>query len=57
MNIREDDPNKADVASFLREYLDDMNSSRSPESMHVLNVDELCSATVTFWTARGGTNF
>jgi len=37
---------------LLVEHLDAMRSSSPPESKHALDVDGLCAAEITFWTAR-----
>jgi len=54
MHIRVDDPRKSDVAILLREHLEDMALHSPPESVHALDIDELCAPAITFWTAREG---
>ncbi|HEX9875377.1 MAG TPA: GNAT family N-acetyltransferase [Gammaproteobacteria bacterium] len=54
MHIRVDDPRKSDVAILLREHLEDMALHSPPESVHTLDIDELCAPAITFWTAREG---
>ena len=54
MEIRVDDPRKADVANLLHEHLQEMTSYAPPESTHALDVEGLTSPGVTFWTAREG---
>ena len=54
MEIREDDPKRDQVASLLREHLEDMGVHSPPESIHALDMEALCSPEVTFWTASEG---
>ena len=54
MEIREDDPRGSQTAGLLREHLEDMRVHSPPESIHALDVEALCSAQVTFWTAWEG---
>ena len=54
MKIQIDDPRKSQVASLLREHLDDMAVHSPAESIHALDADALCSPEVTFWTAWTG---
>ena len=51
MNIRVDDPRRTEVARLLREHLEDMALHSPPESIHALDIDALCTPTITFWTA------
>jgi len=52
VRIREDDPTRKQIASLLREHLDEMAVHSPPESIHALDIDALCSSEITFWAAR-----
>jgi len=54
MQICIDDPRRSEVASLLREHLDEMAVHSPPESIHALDIEGLCSSDVTFWTASAG---
>ena len=54
MEIRVDDPRRDPIASLLREHLDDMAVHSPPESIHALDVEELCAPGITFWAASKG---
>ena len=54
MEIREDDPRRDQAASLLREHLEDMAVHSPPESIHALDIEDLCSPGITFWTAWEG---
>ncbi len=54
MEILVDDPRRSEVASLLREHLDDMAVHSPPESIHALDIEGLCSSNITFWTASAG---
>ena len=51
MEIREDDPARAEVASLLHEHLADMAEHSPPESIHALDIEALRAPEITFWTA------
>lgn len=52
MEIRTDDPRRADVLALLQEHLADMHATSPPESVHALDPDALSAPGITFWTAR-----
>lgn len=52
MQIVPDDPHARDVAALLGEHLEDMARHSPAESIHSLDLDELCAPEVTFWTVR-----
>ena len=54
MEIREDDPRSDQAVRLLREHLEDMAVHSPPESIHALDIDELRSPKVTFFTAWEG---
>ena len=54
MEIRVDDPRSNQVASLLREHLEDMAVHSPFESVHALDAEALCSPEITFWTAWEG---
>ena len=51
MEIRQDDPRRAEVARLLDAHLADLRRHSPPESTHALDVEALCAPNVTFWTA------
>ena len=51
MQIIEDDLTGNQVATLLREHLDDMHEITPPESVHALDLDGLRAPEVTFWSA------
>ncbi|MFW2404707.1 MAG: GNAT family N-acetyltransferase [Gammaproteobacteria bacterium] len=54
MEIRIDDPTRAEIAALLREHLDEMKAITPPESVHALDIDELCRPGITFLAAWDG---
>lgn len=52
MRIAEDDLTSPEVATLLREHLDDMVRHSPPGSVHALDLDGLRGPAITFWTAR-----
>jgi putative acetyltransferase len=54
LEIHVDDPRRPEVASLLREHLDDMAVHSPPESIHSLSIEGLCGSNITFWTASAG---
>ena len=54
MDIRQDDPRGDAVSRLLREHMDHMLAITPPESVHALDVEELCRPGITFWTAWDG---
>lgn len=54
MRIRVDDLTGEKVARLLQEHLDEMYEITPPESVHALDLDELRSPDVTFWSAWEG---
>jgi putative acetyltransferase len=51
VEIREDDPARAEVARLLHEHLADMAVHSPPESIHALDIEALRAPEITFWTA------
>jgi putative acetyltransferase len=54
LDIREDDPRRAAPSELLREHLRAMHAQSPAESVHALDIDDLCGPDVTFWTACRG---
>jgi putative acetyltransferase len=54
LQIREDDLAGREIARLLREHLADMNEIGPPESVHALELEELRSPDITFWSAWEG---
>ena len=54
MEIRVEDPRRDEIANLLRAHLEDMAEHSPPESIHALDIAELCAPEITFWTAREG---
>ena len=54
MEIRTDDPRRPPVTRLLEDHLADLHKHSPPESTHALDIDELASPAVTFWTAWDG---
>jgi len=52
VDIRVDDLSGRDIAAFLKDHIDDMISVSPPQSRHVLDLDGLRQAAITFWTMR-----
>ena len=52
--IVEDDLSHPQVHALLRTHLNAMYATSPPESVHALDLEELCSADVTVWTAWDG---
>jgi putative acetyltransferase len=50
MQIRIDDVTGAEVRQLLEEHLSNMALHSPPESVHALNIEELRSPGITFWT-------
>ena len=51
VEIRLDDPRRAEVACLLREHVEDMAKYSQPDCVHTLDSEALCAANVSFWTA------
>ena len=51
ITIREDDPGRPGVAQLVTTHLEGARSHTPPESAHALEVDELRSSDIAFWTA------
>ena len=51
IKIHVDDPRRPEVASLLREHLEEMAVHSPPESIHALDIEGLCGSSITFWTA------
>ncbi len=56
LNMLEDDLTGADICDLLRLHLDEMHTWSPPESCHVMPVERLRQADVTFWSAWHGDN-
>jgi putative acetyltransferase len=54
LQIYEDDLTGEKIADFLREHLENMHEITPPESVHALELEELRSPNVTFWSAWEG---
>ena len=50
MQIYEDDLTGKQIANFLQEHLEQMHQITPPESVHALDLEELRSPTITFWS-------
>ena len=51
MEIRVDDLRGPEIARLLQEHLDSMKLLSPPESVHALDLDNLCKPDITFWCA------
>ena len=51
VQIRVDPLTGPEIASLLREHLDEMHRISPPESVHALDIDKLRAPDVTFWSA------
>lgn len=54
LQIREDGLTSKEIAHLLRDYLENMIEITPPESVHALDLEELRSPDVTFWSAWEG---
>uniref|UniRef100_A0AAU2UWI9 GNAT family N-acetyltransferase n=1 Tax=Streptomyces sp. NBC_00003 TaxID=2903608 RepID=A0AAU2UWI9_9ACTN len=54
MKIAVDDLSGPEIAGFLDEHVQQMQSITPPESKHALDLDALRKPEITFWTARDG---
>lgn len=54
MQIRTDDPTRAEVIALLQAHLDDMHDTSPAESVHALDPQALARPDITFWTATEG---
>jgi putative acetyltransferase len=54
LKIAIDDPARPDVYALLEEHLRHMRELSPPESVHALDVSQLKSADITFWSIRDG---
>lgn len=52
ITIAEDDPRDPEVIRLLEAHLTLMRSLSPPESVHALDLDELCTPDITFWSIR-----
>ena len=52
MKIEIDDLSAEDTIALLKQHLTSMASQSPPESVHALDLDELRSSDITFWSAR-----
>lgn len=52
ISIAEDDPKDPEITKLLEAHLTLMRSLSPPESVHALDLDELCTPDVTFWSVR-----
>lgn len=51
MKIREDDPRRQEITNLIQEHLQSMAEHSPPESVHALDLEELCAPDMTFWAA------
>lgn len=51
MQIYRDDLTGKHIAAFLQEHLEQMHQITPPESVHALDLEELRSPNITFWSA------
>jgi putative acetyltransferase len=56
LNMIEDDLTGAEICDLLRLHLSEMHTWSPPESCHVMPVERLRQADVTFWSAWHGDN-
>ncbi len=56
LTMIEDDLTGAEICALLRLHLGEMHSWSPPESCHVMPVERLRQADVTFWSAWDGSN-
>jgi putative acetyltransferase len=54
LEIRVDNPRDGRITALLREHLHSAALYSPPESVHALDVEELCKPEVTFWAAWHG---
>ncbi len=54
MHIAIDDPRLPDVTALLNEHLQSMQSISKPESKHALDIEALCTDSISFLSARAG---
>lgn len=54
MQIREDNLAGPEIAKMLQEHIRSAHEHTPPESAHVLNLEELRSPDITFWTVWQG---
>lgn len=54
LTIRESDPRDSRIVAILEAHLDLMRSQSPPESVHALDVDGLCTPSITFLAAWRG---
>ncbi|MCM2532324.1 GNAT family N-acetyltransferase [Neobacillus pocheonensis] len=54
MDIKIDDLTGNEVAELVREHLQSMALNSPPESIHALNLEQLRSPEITFWSAWEG---
>ena len=52
MRIEPEDPATPDVVALLEKHLADMHATSPADSVHALDVDELCAPRITFLVAR-----
>jgi putative acetyltransferase len=56
ISINRDDPARDDVHQLLSEHLADMFATSPAESVHALDHSALLAPSITFWTAREGSD-
>jgi putative acetyltransferase len=54
MDIKIDDLTGIEVANLVNEHLNGMSQQSPPESIHALNLEQLQSPDITFWSAWEG---
>ena len=56
MEIKVDSLESTEIADFLEEHIAEMKSVSPPESKHALDLDELRTPAITFWTVWDDSN-
>jgi putative acetyltransferase len=51
LHIRLDDLSDPRIEAFMQEHLVDMRAVSPPESVHALDMDQLCQPDIAFWSA------
>ncbi|MFA6985349.1 MAG: GNAT family N-acetyltransferase, partial [Arenimonas sp.] len=54
MNIEVDDLTSQDIIQLLKDHLASAAQHSPPESIHALDLDGLRKPSITFWSAREG---
>jgi putative acetyltransferase len=54
VQIRQDNLTGKKIAAFLQEHIEEMHNITPPESVHALDLEELRSPNITFWSVWEG---